>query len=231
MSPLRAVSPAPGVVTRRAHLHTGRAMQGSPAPDAEETDEALMLAYGAGRAGAFDVLYARHKGGVYRYLLRHCRNAGLADELFQDVWMNAIRARANYAPTARFTTWLYTLAHNRLVDHWRANGQAKFVSIDEDPEDPDGGSARSLVEALPGARNDEPEARAQTRELGTELHAALRALPPEQRDAFLLQYEGGLSLAEIAELTGVGAETVKSRLRYAVAKLRSALGPLREEWT
>ena len=231
MSPLRAVSPAPGVVTRRAHLHTGRAMQGSPAPDAEENDEALMLAYGAGRAGAFDVLYARHKGGVYRYLLRHCRNAGLADELFQDVWMNAIRARATYAPTARFTTWLYTLAHNRLVDHWRANGQAKFVSIDADPEDPDGGGARGLVEALPGARNEEPEAHAQTRELGTELHAALRALPPEQRDAFLLQYEGGLSLAEIAELTGVGAETVKSRLRYAVAKLRSALGPLREEWT
>ena len=132
-------------------------MQGSPAPDAEDTDEALMLAYGAGRAGAFDVLYARHKGGVYRYLLRHCRNAGLADELFQDVWMNAIRARATYAPTARFTTWLYTLAHNRLVDHWRANGQAKFVSIDADPEDPDGGSARGLVEALPGARNDEPE--------------------------------------------------------------------------
>jgi RNA polymerase sigma-70 factor (ECF subfamily) len=206
-------------------------MQGSPASDADETDETLMLAYGAGRAGAFDVLYARHKGGVYRYLLRHCRNAGLADELFQDVWMNAIRARATYAPTAKFTTWLYTLAHNRLVDHWRANGQAKFVSIDDDPEDPEGGSARSLVEALPGARNDEPESRAQTRELGTELHAALRALPPEQRDAFLLQYEGGLSLAEIAELTGVGAETVKSRLRYAVAKLRSALGPLREEWT
>ena len=199
-------------------------MEGSPAP--ADTDEALMLAYGAGRAAAFDVLYARHKGGVYRYLLRHCRNAGIADELFQDVWMNAIRVRATYVPTAKFTTWLYTLAHNRMVDHWRASGQVRFASVDDDND----GETRDAVEALPGNTNAEPEAQAQTRELGAQLQAALRALPPEQRDAFLLQYEGGLSLAEIAELTGAGLETVKSRLRYATAKLRGSLSGLREEW-
>ena len=91
-----------------------------------------------------------------------------------------------------------------------------------------------MVEAIPGARNDEPEARAQSSELGAQLRAALAALPAEQRDAFLLQQEGGLSLAEIAELTGVGMETVKSRLRYATAKLRSALGPVARKsrtWT
>lgn len=192
-----------------------------------DSDEALMLAYGAGEAAAFDTLYARHKGGVYRYLLRHCRNAGIADELFQDVWMNAIRVRASYVPTAKFTTWLYTLAHHRVVDHWRASGQAKFASVDDD----DDGETRDLVEGLPGNSHVEPEARAEAGELGTHLQAALRALPAEQRDAFLLQYEGGLSLAEIAEMTGVGMETVKSRLRYATAKLRTALGPLREEWS
>lgn len=206
-------------------------MRGSPAPAAADTDEALMLAYGAGNAGAFDALYARHKGGVYRYLLRHCRDAGVADELFQDVWMNAIRVRASYVPTAKFTTWLYTLAHNRLVDHWRALGQAKLVSIDEDCDDDEGGGTRGLVESLPAARQHEPDARAASRELGAQLSAALAALPGEQRDAFLLQYEGGLSLAEIAELTGVGMETVKSRLRYATAKLRGALGSAHEEWS
>ena len=192
----------------------------------QDSDEDLMLAYGAGEAGAFDTLYARHKGGVYRYLLRQCRNAGIADELFQDVWMNAIRVRASYAPTAKFTTWIYTLAHNRLVDHWRATGQMKIASIDDD----ENGEARDIVESIPGAANDEPETRALSGELGAQLRDALDALPDEQRDAFLLQYEGGLSLAEIAELTGVGMETVKSRLRYATAKLRSALAPVRQAW-
>lgn len=192
----------------------------------QSSDEDLMLAYGAGEAGAFDTLYARHKGGVYRYLLRQCRNAGIADELFQDVWMNAIRVRASYAPTAKFTTWLYTLAHNRLVDHWRANGQVKMASIDDDAD----GEARDIAESIPGAANDEPESRALSGELGAQLKDALGALPDEQRNAFLLQYEGGLSLAEIAELTGVGMETVKSRLRYATAKLRSALAPVRQAW-
>ena len=192
----------------------------------EDSDEDLMLAYGAGEAGAFDKLYARHKGGVYRYLLRQCRNAGIADELFQDVWMNAIRVRASYAPTAKFTTWIYTLAHNRLVDHWRASGHMKVASIDDD----ENGEARDIVESIPGAANDEPETRVLSGELGAQLKDALASLPDDQRHAFLLQYEGGLSLAEIAELTGVGTETVKSRLRYATAKLRSALGSVRQAW-
>jgi RNA polymerase sigma-70 factor (ECF subfamily) len=184
-----------------------------------------MQAYGAGTASAFDTLYARHKGGVYRYLLRHCRDAAVADELFQDVWMNAIRVRASYSPTAKFTTWLYTLAHNRLVDHWRATGRVRLVSVDDED-----GEAVDVVAQLPADAHHEPQARAASRELGAQLAAALQALPAEQRDAFLLQYEGGLSLAEIAQATGVGLETAKSRLRYALTKLRGALGPLHDEW-
>ena len=194
---------------------------------AEESDEALMLSYAAGRATAFDTLYARHKGGVYRYLLRHCGNAGTADEMFQDVWLNAIRARERYAPTAKFTTWLYTLAHHRLIDYWRASGKVKFASIDADDDMSGDEGTRAAVEALPAARRDEPEARVETRQLAEQLRSALATLPAVQRDAFLLQQEGGLSLDEIAQLTGVGMETVKSRLRYAVAKLRGELSMLR----
>jgi RNA polymerase sigma-70 factor (ECF subfamily) len=90
--------------------------------DPDDSDEALMLAYRDGDAGAFDVLYARHRGGTYRYLLRQCRNAGLAEEMFQDVWMNLIRARTGYTVQARFTTYLYRIAHNRLMDHFRRHG-------------------------------------------------------------------------------------------------------------
>ena len=193
----------------------------------DDSDEALMLSYAAGRAAAFDNLYARHKGGVYRYLLRHCGNAGTADELFQDVWMNAIRARDRYAPTAKFTTWLYTLAHHRVIDYWRVSGKAKFVSIDADESTSGDEGTRALVDALPASRREEPEARLDTRQLGEQLRSALAGLPAAQRDAFLLQHEGGLSLEEIAQLTGVGMETVKSRLRYAAAKLRDELSSLR----
>ena len=178
-----------------------------------------MLAYARGEAAAFDTLYARHKGGVYRYLLRHCGNAGVADELFQDVWMNAIRVRATYVPTAKFSTWLYTLAHHRLVDHWRSSGQATLVSIDDE----DDSGTQHAVDAIASARTDEPEARAQNRELAASLAAALATLPSAQRDAVLLLQEGGLSLAEIASLQAVGVETVKSRLRYAVSRLRMEL--------
>ena len=184
-------------------------------------DEDLMLAYAAGDAAAFDALYARHKGGVYRYLLRQCRQGGVADELFQDVWMNLIRARGSYVPSAKFTTWLYRLAHNRLIDHYRASGQVSLVSADDEAH-------ADSVAGLPANHGDQPERRAENRELGARLLDAVAALPAAQRQAFLLQQEGGLSLAEIAEVTGAGVETVKSRLRYAMNKLREDLSDLYE---
>ena len=189
------------------------------APRTDPGDEDLMLSYAAGDAAAFEALYARHKGGVYRYLVRHCGNAGTADELFLDVWMNVIRVRASYTPTAKFTTWLYRIAHNRLIDHWRATGRVELVSAGVDDDD-------DPLDAIPGPRNDEPDARAGAREIGARIKQALAALPAAQREAFLLHQEGGLELSEIAELTGAGIETVKSRIRYAQAKLRVELGDL-----
>jgi RNA polymerase sigma-70 factor (ECF subfamily) len=210
------------VVAHATGGHTGRAMR----ERADSSDETLMLAYAAGDAAAFDTIYSRHKGGVYRYLLRQCRDAGIAEQLFQDVWMNLIRVRATYLPSAKFTTWLYTLAHNRLIDHHRAAGRVTLVSADDEHH-------AELVSALPASRRHEPESRAANRELGARLKDAVAALPPAQRDAFLLQQEGDLTLEQIATLTGVGAETVKSRLRYATAKLRAELAdlypPLRED--
>jgi RNA polymerase sigma-70 factor (ECF subfamily) len=194
----------------------------APAFVVDARDEDLMLAYAAGDAAAFDTLYARHRGGLYRYLIRHCREPGIADELFQEIWLSAVRARSSYVPSAKFTTWLYRIAHNRLIDHWRTTGQVELVATGssggDDDDDP--------LAAIPGARGDEPEVRAAAREISLRLASALAALPPAQRDVFLLYQEGGLELAEIAELTGAGVETVKSRLRYALAKLRAELGDL-----
>ena len=94
-------------------------------------DEELMLAYGGGDARAFETLYGRHRGPLYRFLLRQLRNQATAEELFQDVWMRVIDSRERYRPRARFTSWVYAIAHNRLMDHYRASGRARFLAQEE----------------------------------------------------------------------------------------------------
>src|SRR6185295_5100635 len=149
---------------------------------ADATDEDLMLSYRDGDAGSFDVLYARHKGGVYRYLLRQCREPAAAEELFQDVWMNLIRARAGYTVQAKFTTYLYRLAHNRLIDHYRKHGQAVVTSFDAE----DGPVVEDLVDE--SARS--PDTDYDVKRQAEELLRLVAELPAPQREAFLLQQEG-----------------------------------------
>jgi RNA polymerase sigma factor (sigma-70 family) len=180
-----------------------------------ETDEALMLAYAGGDAGAFERLYGRHKGPLFRYVARSVKSRGEAEELFQDIWMKVIEARGRYAPKAKFTTWLYTIAHNRLVDHWRSRGLAVVASTDDE----DAG-----VPELAAAPSAEPHRVSEARETLERLVAALAALPLAQREAFLLHHEADLTAAQIAEATGTHEEAAKSRLRYAMSKLREAIG-------
>ena len=173
-----------------------------------------MLEYRDGNADAFEALYARHKGALFRYCLRHCRERGAAEETFQDVWIRVIGARRRYEPKAKFTTWLYRIAHNRVIDHYRSDNPGRFRSLDEEA---------SVQEPAAGP-GDEPERRVAADRRGARLRAVVAKLPPEQRDAFLLHEEAGLGLDAIAEVSGVGRETAKSRLRYALSKLRTALG-------
>jgi RNA polymerase sigma factor (sigma-70 family) len=177
-------------------------------------DEELMLAYAGGDAGAFETLYGRHKGGLFRFVLRSVKSRGEADEIFQDVWMRVIEARARYAPQAKFSTWLYTIAHHRLVDHWRARGLT-LVSLDDED------NAALEPVAGPGA---EPHRNLEARQALERFAAALAALPLVQREAFLLHHEGGLGIAEIAAATGSAEDAAKSRLRYATKKLKEAIG-------
>ncbi|HCU54440.1 MAG TPA: RNA polymerase sigma factor [Gammaproteobacteria bacterium] len=183
----------------------------------EAADETLMQRYRDGDAQAFEVLYRRHKGPMYRYLLRQCSSAALAEELFQDVWMNLIKARERYEPRARFSAWLYTLAHNRLVDHYRRQAAGMPISYDDDPDD------APLIERVADSEVHQPDNELDRRRQAQQLLALLTQLPEAQREAFLLRQESGLSLDEIATVTGVSMETAKSRLRYALAKLRQGM--------
>ena len=182
---------------------------------AEVPDEELMLAYRGGDAGAFETLYTRHRASLFRFVLRSIKARAAAEELFQEIWMRVIEARATYRASARFTTWLYTVAHNRMVDHWRARGLVTVSSTDEE----DSGVAEPA--APPSA---EPHRLAEARQTLDRLLAALGTLPLLQREAFLLHYEAELTAAQIAAATGTNEEAAKSRLRYAMNKLREAIG-------
>ncbi len=176
----------------------------------ELSDSDLMLRYKAGDISAFETLYRRHNDALYRYLLRHCGFRAAAEDVFQEAWSRIVRSRSRYQPTAQFKTFLYRVAYNCFIDHTRRNKRyAQSMDLDadchQDPADPPDISTERLL-----ARE--------------RLLEALADLPFEQRDAFLLHEEAGLSIDAIARVTGTNRETAKSRLRYAVNKLRVAIG-------
>ena len=172
-----------------------------------------MQAYANGEMGAFEQLYARHRQRLHRFLLVQLRDPALADEIFQDVWQRVIGAHDSWTPEAGFQSWLYRIARNRLADHWRARRHR--------PAAPDDADER-VAHMTDG---DTPEHSLSEFERRRHLQLALDDLPPEQREVLLLRLDQELTLEEIGAVTGVGRETVKSRLRYAMDKLRARLVP------
>jgi RNA polymerase sigma-70 factor (ECF subfamily) len=177
-------------------------------------DEQLMLRYRDGDAAAFETLYGRHRGGVFRYVLRQVGLRSSAEEVFQEIWMKIISSRARYRVEARFATFLYHIAHNCVVDHFRRKTPLHLISLDDEE-----GEALEVA----GPAGEQPERVVALRQSAARLLNALALLPPEQREVFLLHEEGGLTLEEIATVTSTGRETVKSRLRYALARLREGI--------
>ena len=182
-----------------------------------ETDESLMLRYASGNLQAFNLLYERHEMGVWRYVFRSVRVQAVADDLLQDVWFSLARHAPQYQPTAKFKTWLFTLAHNRLVDYFRT--AKHHVSLDEDAES----DSMGLVQTLAADSGFGPLKRLECKEQALALLEAIEQLPFAQREAFMLQAEAGMDVQDIAATTGVSFETAKSRLRYARSRLRELL--------
>jgi len=172
-------------------------------------DSALMLRYQDGDIAAFEALYRRHNDSLYRYLLRLSLNHATAEDLYQEAWGKIINARKNYRPTARFSTYLFRVAHNCFIDYVRRN-KRHTAEIDIDPD-------------LSPTTDDAPDQLTEKRLFRIRLNRSLADLPEEQRDVFLLHEEAGLSIDDISKVTGVNRETTKSRLRYAMRKLKTAL--------
>ncbi|MBL8340621.1 MAG: sigma-70 family RNA polymerase sigma factor [Rubrivivax sp.] len=203
----------------------------------EPSDDQLMRAFAAGEGRAFERLYARHEAALYRFVRRLLGGAAPAqvDEVFQDTWMKAIEARRSWQPQgAAFRTWLFTIAHHRAIDCLRRSGREVALQCDDDDRgtglaEPAGtpwaawppapaGAAAAATAALTA------EDRLFWRRAGQRLLDCLDGLPVPQKAAFLLHHEDGLAMDEVARALEVGFETAKTRLRYAMAKLRLCMG-------
>lgn len=193
-----------------------------------QDDDALMLAYAAGDGAAFAELYQRHEGALFRFVRRVLGHAlaAQADEAFQDTWMKIIAARASFVPgAARWTTWAFAIAHNTCLDRLRksgrevvlADGGGDACAVGEAPD------ALEWLQAELGHTHPSSEDTAHWRAAGQQLMHCLEQLPHAQRVAFLMHHEDDCTLADMATALQVAAETVKSRLRYAMSKLRRCM--------
>jgi RNA polymerase sigma factor (sigma-70 family) len=172
----------------------------------DTADETLIKQYRGGNAAAFDQLYERYRLPVYNYIFRQVIITAQAEDIFQDVWFKVVQSLDQLETPAHFPAWLYTIARNKITDHWRKK-KPESLENENDLE-----SKSALAEQI-----------AFMRSCMERLLALLQTLKAEQRDAFVLQQESGLSLEEIAAIADCGRETIKSRLRYAMQKLRKGL--------
>lgn len=185
-------------------------------------DEALMLAFQQGDARAFEQLVQRHRAAVFNFLLRLLGDRARAEDLLQETWLKVVRSAPSYEKKAKFTTWLYTIARNLCVDASRRDRHRVAASLDQAAgADPDG-DARPLVDRIPDSR-PMPDRAAHGLQVREAIELALKKIPEEQREVFLLREYAGVPFKEIADVTGVPENTVKSRMRYALEGLRRAL--------
>ncbi len=183
-----------------------------------------MLAFKSGDARAFEVLVRRHRAAVFNFILRYTGQRARAEDLLQETWLKVVRSSQDYEPKARFTTWVYTIARNLCVDSARKESYRQADSLDA-PAMAEEGEGRALGESLPdgGQRPDRSAHNVRVRPL---IQQALLALPEEQREVFVLREYSGVSFKDIAQVTGVPENTVKSRMRYALEGLRKKLDAL-----
>ncbi|UJF21390.1 sigma-70 family RNA polymerase sigma factor [Shewanella sp. OMA3-2] len=179
-----------------------------------QSDEHLMLAYQAGDIKAFEVLYTKHKGPLYRYFVRQLHDNALAEDLYQEVWGKVIKAAVNYQVSAKFTTWLYKIAHNLIIDHVRA--VKPLDDTQELAED-------QTMDSFSAAPQVEPDSQLQQQQQARLLQTCIDLLPAVQKEAFLLNVELGLTASVISDIAQVTVEATKSRIRYAYQSIKSCV--------
>jgi RNA polymerase sigma-70 factor (ECF subfamily) len=193
--------------------------------DGAPSDEDLMLAFRDGDAAAFEQLVTRHKRGLYNFLLRSVHDRSRSDEMLQEVFLRVIRAKDRYQRTARFTTWIYTIARNLCVDESRRQKFRRTLPLEAKRRSRGGDDGQSILDVTE-AQQVGLDAQSEAPKLRERVAAAIEGLPDDQREVFMMRQFGGLSFKQIGEAVGAPENTVKSRMRYALEKLRGDLGDI-----
>lgn len=179
----------------------------------QEDDIAIIQMVLQGRQAAYATLVTRYQAYVFTIAMRHVNNRELAEELAQDVFVKAYRSLASFKGTSKFTTWLYTIAHNTCLSHLRKKEDATFFPGDEKmhgwAEDTGGG--------------EHPAGRLEQKAQQQLLSGAIQHLPPADAEIITLFYQGEQSVEEISGTVGITTGNVKVRLLRARQKLKEIL--------
>lgn len=192
----------------------------------ETTDEALMGRFQGGERAAFTMLVRRHQTPLYNFALRQLRSGPAAEEVVQEAFVRVVQNAGEFKNTARFSSWLYTIARNLCIDALRKGGLRRHPSLDEPQRSP-AGEGPTLGERTPDVRAD-VERTAVSTEIRERVLAAIDTLPDDQREVFLLREVSNLPFKEIATIVDAPENTVKSRMRYALERLQATLSEFEE---
>jgi RNA polymerase sigma-70 factor (ECF subfamily) len=192
------------------------------------TDEALMAAYQKGDVAAFAELVARHEKRLWNFVRRFVADSATAEDLLQEVFLRIVKSAAEWQASAKFSTWLYTIARNLCTDNARRGALRKADSLDQTPGPSRDDSGPHRIDKVAGTEPNAEKA-AMNREIADRVDRAVAELPLEQREVFLMREVMDMSFAEIAAATRASEPTVKSRMRYALERLRAALGEFSEQ--
>ena len=191
-----------------------------PVMPPEAADEAIVRRCLAGDRDAFSILVERYQGRLMGHVHRMLGDRELSLDVTQEAFIRAWQNLARYDPQWRFSTWLYSIASNRAIDHLRQR-RKNMVYLDE----PIMMGESEMQRDLPGPdRTAEDDF--EGKDLEERLEAAIAGLPHEQRQLLLLRHPGGRSYEEIAEITKLPMGTVKNRIFRARQRLKEQLGSL-----
>jgi len=191
----------------------------------DDTDEDLMVRYQRGEVRAFEVLLTRHRRAIYNFILRFVGDRETAEDLLQEAFLRVIKGAEAYKRQAKFTTWLYTIARNLCVDQTRRRKHRKHASLDAPIDATD--DSGTLLDVIPSGEMASDRVAA-NKQLHATMQRAIEELSEDQREVFLMREVLDLPFKQIADVVGVPENTVKSRMRYALEKLRLELDEYKE---